>query len=208
MCCSLNSLYTTQAAHSLLLPVEQGKELKSARSLCGHRMRWGILLLARVQDEDPGVEKLWMYCSWRCSRLGWMVHWATWSRAQFSSWQHSLWQEVGTKWSLRSLPTQIILWFYRFGLGTQSRAPSALIFRHSPLLPVSFLPCLQCANSQGLLNPGDWDLSTSFKNLGAVESHDLGLYHHPFCWMGDRKQLVRKPWSLFSYLSCFEVWCK
>ena len=33
-------------------------------------------------------------------------------------WKSSLWQGIGTGWSLRSLPTQAILQFYEFVLGT------------------------------------------------------------------------------------------
>ena len=42
------------------------------------------------------------------SRPVWMVFWAAWSGGG----QPCLWQGVGTRWSLRSLPTQAILWFY------------------------------------------------------------------------------------------------
>lgn len=38
-------------------------------------------------------------------RSGWP--WPTWS----SCWHHCLWQGVEVRWSLRTLPTQAILWF-------------------------------------------------------------------------------------------------
>ena len=45
---------------------------------------------------------------WQCSRPGWMELWATWSGGRCPC----SWQGGGTRWSLRSLPTQTILWFY------------------------------------------------------------------------------------------------
>jgi len=39
-------------------------------------------------------------------RPGWTSPWATWSTACYSGWR------FGSRWSLRSLPTQAILWFY------------------------------------------------------------------------------------------------
>ena len=45
---------------------------------------------------------------WKCSRPGWMGLWATWSSGRCPCPQ----QGVGTRWSLRFLPTQTILWFY------------------------------------------------------------------------------------------------
>jgi len=44
----------------------------------------------------------------RCSR---MELWATWSRGRCPC----SWQGVGTRWSLRFLPTLTILWFYLRG---------------------------------------------------------------------------------------------
>ena len=51
---------------------------------------------------------------WRCSRPGWMGAWAAWSSIWYGGWWPCLQQGVGALWSLRSLPTQAILWFYDF----------------------------------------------------------------------------------------------
>ena len=48
---------------------------------------------------------------WRCSRLGWMGPWAAWAGSTCGGWWPCLWWGVGAPWSLRSLPTQAILWF-------------------------------------------------------------------------------------------------
>lgn len=42
----------------------------------------------------------------------WMGPWATWSSAWFSDWQCCTWQGIGTRLSLRSIPTQANLWSY------------------------------------------------------------------------------------------------
>ena len=55
-------------------------------------------------------EKLWLPRPWKCSGLGWMGLWATWSSGRCPC----PWQGLGTRWSLKSLPTQPILWFYDF----------------------------------------------------------------------------------------------
>jgi len=52
--------------------------------------------------------KLWMPHPWRHSRSGWMGLWATWPSG--SSSVHG--RGFGKIWSLRSLSTQSILWFY------------------------------------------------------------------------------------------------
>ena len=49
---------------------------------------------------------------WRCSRPGWMGPWAAWAGMKCGGWWPCLWRGVGASWSLRSLPTQAILWFY------------------------------------------------------------------------------------------------
>ena len=49
----------------------------------------------------------WMPCPWKCSRPGWTGLWATWSSERCPA--HS--RRVGTGRSIRSLPTQTILWF-------------------------------------------------------------------------------------------------
>ena len=53
-------------------------------------------------------EKLWMPPHRKCSRPGWRGLWATWSSGRCPC----PWQGVGTRWYLRALPTQTILWFY------------------------------------------------------------------------------------------------
>jgi len=57
-------------------------------------------------------EKRWMPHPWRCSRPGWMEPWAAWSITWLNSWQPCMRQRVGTRWSLKSLPTQPILLFH------------------------------------------------------------------------------------------------
>jgi len=54
-------------------------------------------------------EKLRMPHPWRLSRPGLMWTWADWS----GGWQPFPRQGTGTGWALRSLPTQVILWFYK-----------------------------------------------------------------------------------------------
>ena len=44
---------------------------------------------------------------WQCSRPGWTGLWETWSDGRCPC----SWHGVGTGWSIRSLPTQTILWF-------------------------------------------------------------------------------------------------
>ena len=55
-------------------------------------------------------EKLWMPHPLRCWRPCWMGPWA----ASSAEWQPFPQQGHGTKWSLRFLPSQAILWFYYF----------------------------------------------------------------------------------------------
>jgi len=57
------------------------------------------------------TERLWMLNPLRFSRRVWMGPLAAWSTAWFSGQQPCLWQEIGTGWSLRSLPTQANLWW-------------------------------------------------------------------------------------------------
>jgi len=57
-------------------------------------------------------ERLWMPHPWRCSRPGWMGPWTAWSSIKCGGWWPCLWRGIGAWWSLRSLPTQAILWFY------------------------------------------------------------------------------------------------
>ena len=65
---------------------------------------------------------------WKCSRPGWMELSATWSSGRCPC----PWQEVGTRWSWRFLPTLTILWFYeldpKMGLlqGAAASAPVLL----------------------------------------------------------------------------------
>ena len=61
------------------------------------------------------LEKQRMLCHWRCTRPGGLRPWAAWS----GGWQPCPQLRVGTRWSLRSLPTQAILWF-----GLYHRRPS------------------------------------------------------------------------------------
>ena len=57
----------------------------------------------------PGCpEKLWLPPPWQCWRPGWMGLWETWSVEGVPA--HG--RGVGTGWSIRSFPTQTILWFY------------------------------------------------------------------------------------------------
>lgn len=53
-------------------------------------------------------EELWMSYWWRCSRPSWMELWTAWSVEVVCA---HVGEEVGTRWSLRPLWTQIILWF-------------------------------------------------------------------------------------------------
>ena len=53
-------------------------------------------------------EKLCVPHPWRCSRPGWMGPWATWA----NGWQSYQWQGIGSRWSVRSLLLQAIVWFY------------------------------------------------------------------------------------------------
>lgn len=51
----------------------------------------------------------WTQCSWPisgCSRMVWMELWEIWSREKYP---HP-WQGNGTRWALRSFPSQAILW--------------------------------------------------------------------------------------------------
>lgn len=50
-------------------------------------------------------KKLWIPYPWKCTRPGWKRHWET----LFSERCFGLWQRA--KWSLRSLPIPLILWF-------------------------------------------------------------------------------------------------
>ena len=50
---------------------------------------------------------------WQCPRPGWMRLGAIWSGGR----RPNLWQEVGTRWSLRSFPPQTIRWFHDRVLG-------------------------------------------------------------------------------------------
>ena len=45
-------------------------------------------------------------------RPGWIGPWATWSSAWPNGWQSCPQQRFGIRWSLGSLPTKAILWFY------------------------------------------------------------------------------------------------
>lgn len=66
-------------------------------------------LLWRCWGSGSGYpEKLCMSHPWKCSGSGLMRPWAAWSRA----WQPCLLQGVETGWTLRSLPTQAVLWLY------------------------------------------------------------------------------------------------
>jgi len=48
-------------------------------------------------------------------KAGWMGVWAIWSSGRYPCpWQGS----VGTRCSVRSIPTQTILWFYHMVLGS------------------------------------------------------------------------------------------
>jgi len=58
-----------------------------------------------VRHWNGYLEKLWMPHPWRFSSSGWMGPWAAWS----GGWQPYLWQRIGTRGTLRSLPTQAIL---------------------------------------------------------------------------------------------------
>jgi len=62
-----------------------------------------------VPESGEKEGKLWMSHPWRCSGPGWMGPWAAWAAA------HS--RRVGTRPSLRSLPTQAILWFCALSKG-------------------------------------------------------------------------------------------
>ena len=48
---------------------------------------------------------------WRCWKPGWMGPWAAWAGMKCAGWWPCLWRGVGDSWSLRSLPTQAILWY-------------------------------------------------------------------------------------------------
>ena len=61
---------------------------------------------------DDCPERLWVPRPWRCSRPGWMGPWAAWAGIKCGGWWPCLWWGVGASWSLRSLSTQAILWFY------------------------------------------------------------------------------------------------
>lgn len=52
--------------------------------------------------------------SWRCSRPGRRGPWAAWSSTWPSSWQPCPPQGIGTRWSMRSLPTPTVLWFHDY----------------------------------------------------------------------------------------------
>jgi len=56
--------------------------------------------------------RLWMLCPRRCWSSGGMGPWATWASTRSGGWWPCLWQGIGTWWSLESLPTQAILWFW------------------------------------------------------------------------------------------------
>ena len=76
-------------------------------------MSGGRFLLREWWGSGTGCpEVLWMPHPCRCLGPGWMWPWAIRSSTWSSSWQPCLWQGFGTWWSLRSLPTQAILWFY------------------------------------------------------------------------------------------------
>ena len=59
-------------------------------------------------------ERLWMPHPWRCSKPYWMEAWAAWSSIQLDVevGGPTCGRGVGAWWSLRSLSTQAILWFY------------------------------------------------------------------------------------------------
>jgi len=65
-----------------------------------------IPLAKSLSHVTVATEKLWMPHPWKCSRPGWMGLWATWSAERCPC----SWQGFGTGWSLRSFPTQTILW--------------------------------------------------------------------------------------------------
>ena len=67
---------------------------------------------------------------WQCSRPGWMELWATWAggRCPCSC------RGVGTRWALRSLPTQTILWFYDSMIFSPSGHFNLYVFSLSPCI--------------------------------------------------------------------------
>jgi len=77
----------------------------------GHRTKCPVTSWHKSVSMEKCWEVLqlwWMPHPWRCSRPGCMGPWA----ASFSGWQPCPQQEGGTAWTLRSLPTQAILWYY------------------------------------------------------------------------------------------------
>lgn len=61
--------------------------------------------------QDTGTcysKKLWLPQPWGCSRLGWTGLWSTWCSGRFPC----PWHGVGTRWSLRFLPAEAMLWSY------------------------------------------------------------------------------------------------
>ena len=81
-----------------------------------------------VRPHNCCPEVLWVPHSWRCPRP-WMGTWTAWAGAWFSEWQPC-------PWSLRSLPTQAILWFHNSlirmcRLGPQTRREANLQFHSS-----------------------------------------------------------------------------
>lgn len=99
------------------------------------------------------TERLWMLNPLRFSRRVWMGPLAAWSTAWFSGQQPCLWQDIRSGWSLRSLPTQAILW-----LNWRSHKPvwpSLLFYAH--ITPQS--PALKQALYFSRCTALAWDLT-------------------------------------------------